>query len=110
VGQVVAEAIKLYQDNLGAALALGLPVAIVDQLIVDRSLGARIAVLVAASPVFSVAYGFVYLLPTFEFYPWSFGRLAGLLVLLGLLYRVAGRERDGDAFRRARQWLSERAS
>ena len=25
VGQVVAEAIKLYQDNLAAALALGLP-------------------------------------------------------------------------------------
>jgi hypothetical protein len=56
VGQVVAEAIKLYQDNLAAALALGLPVAIVDQLIVDRSLGARIAVLVTASPAFSLAY------------------------------------------------------
>jgi hypothetical protein len=56
VGQVVAEAIKLYQDNIAAALALGLPVAIADQLIVDRSLGARIAVLVAASPAFSLAY------------------------------------------------------
>ena len=56
MGQVVAEAIKLYQDNLAAALALGLPVAIADQLIVDRSLGARIAVLVAASPAFSLAY------------------------------------------------------
>ena len=30
VGQVVAEAIKLYQANLVVALALGLPVAIID--------------------------------------------------------------------------------
>ena len=48
---------------------------------------------------FSLAYLFVYLLPTFDFYPWSFGRLAGLLVLLALLYRISGRNRDGDLFR-----------
>ena len=56
VGQVVAEAIKLYQGNLAQALVLGLPVAIADQLIVDLSLAARIAVLLAAAPAFSVAY------------------------------------------------------
>ena len=56
VGQVVAEAIKLYQANLVPALALGLPVAVVDQLSADRSLDSRIAVLLAASPVLSVAY------------------------------------------------------
>src|SRR4029453_7456592 len=56
VGQVGAEAIKLYQANLVPALALGLPVAAVDQLAVDRSLGTRIVLLLAASPVFSVAY------------------------------------------------------
>lgn len=56
VGQVVAEAIKLYQANLVPALALGLPVATVDQLVVDRSLGTRIVVLVAVSPAFSLAY------------------------------------------------------
>ena len=56
VGQVVAEAIKLYQANLIPALALGLPVAVVDQLSADRSLDSRIAVLLAASPVLSVAY------------------------------------------------------
>jgi hypothetical protein len=39
-----------------ATLALGLPVAVVDQLIVDRSLGVRIVVLLAASPVFSATY------------------------------------------------------
>jgi hypothetical protein len=47
---------------------------------------------------FSLAYLVVFLLPTFDFYPWSFGRLAGLLVLLALLYRTSGRERDGDLF------------
>jgi hypothetical protein len=56
VGQVVAEAIRLYQANLWEALALGLPVAVVDQLIVDRSLASRIVVLLAASPLFSAAY------------------------------------------------------
>ena len=56
VGQVVAEAIRLYQANLWKALVLGLPVAVVDQLIVDRSLGSRIVVLLAASPVFSATY------------------------------------------------------
>lgn len=56
VGQVVAEAIRLYGANVRAALALGLPVAVVDQLLVDRTLVARIAVLLAASPVFSAAY------------------------------------------------------
>jgi hypothetical protein len=52
----VAEAIRLYQANFSKALALGLPVAVVDQLIVDRSLGVRIVVLLAASPVFSATY------------------------------------------------------
>lgn len=56
VGQVVAEAIKLYQANLWAALALGLPVAVVDQVIADHSLGVRVAVLVAVSPALSLAY------------------------------------------------------
>jgi hypothetical protein len=49
--------------------------------------------------VFSFAYLLVFLMPTFDFYPWSFGRLAGLLALLALLYRTSGRDRDGDAFR-----------
>ena len=53
---MVAEAIKLYQANLLPALALGLPVAVVDQFAVDRSLDVRIALLLVASPVFSFGY------------------------------------------------------
>jgi hypothetical protein len=56
VGQVVAEAIKLYGANLGPALALGLPVAVADQVVIDASVGVRVAVLVAASPFLSAAY------------------------------------------------------
>jgi hypothetical protein len=56
VGQVVAEAIKLYQANFWVSLLLGIPVAVADQAIADRSLGVRIAALVAASPAFSLAY------------------------------------------------------
>jgi hypothetical protein len=59
--------------------------------------------------VFSLAYGFVFLLPTFDFYPWSFGRLAGLLTLLALLYRISGRNRDGDFFRFVHERLGQRA-
>jgi hypothetical protein len=46
----------------------------------------------------------VFLLPTFDFFPWSFGRLAGLLVLLALLYRASSGP-DGALFR----LLDERA-
>jgi hypothetical protein len=56
VGQVVAEAIALYQRHFWRALALGVPLAVVDQLIVGRSAGTQIAILVAASPVFSLTY------------------------------------------------------
>jgi hypothetical protein len=56
VGQVVAEAIKLYQANVVAALALGIPVALVDQVIAGASVVQRIGLLAAASPLFSLAY------------------------------------------------------
>jgi hypothetical protein len=53
----------------------------------------------------SLSYGLVYLLPTFDFYPWSFGRLLGLLLLLSLLLRVADGRPDGAVFRRAHERL-----
>ena len=55
----------------------------------------------------SLAYAFVFLLPTFDFYPWSFARLVGLLVLLVLLYRISGRGRDGALFRLAEDRLRQ---
>jgi hypothetical protein len=56
VGQVVAEAIALYRANFAWALALGLPVALADQVLSTESIVARIALLTAASPAFSLAY------------------------------------------------------
>jgi hypothetical protein len=35
---------------------------------------------------FSVAYLFVFLTPTFDFFPWSYTKLFGILVILGLLW------------------------
>jgi alpha-1,2-mannosyltransferase len=55
----------------------------------------------------SLAYCVVYWLPTFDFYPWSFGRLAGLLILLALLYRVSGRSEDGQVCRMLHERLRE---
>jgi hypothetical protein len=46
----------------------------------------------------SFAWCAVFLLPTFDFYPWSFGRLAGLLALLALLHRTSSGP-DGELFR-----------
>ena len=56
VGQVVAQAIELYQRNFFRALVLGVPIAVVDQLVADLSYAGRAAALVAASPFFSLAY------------------------------------------------------
>jgi hypothetical protein len=53
---VIAEAIKLYQAHFFAALGLGLPVAVVDQVIASESVVERVALLAAASPVFSLAF------------------------------------------------------
>lgn len=56
VGQVVAEALKLYGSRFWSCLALGLPIAIADPLAFDRPLGQRTAVLVALAPLFTLAY------------------------------------------------------
>jgi len=56
VGQVVAQGIELYQRNFWRALLLGLPVAVVDQLVTGLSIPEKSAALVAASPFFSLAY------------------------------------------------------
>jgi hypothetical protein len=52
----VAQAIELYQRNFFRALLLGIPIAVVDQLVANLSHVGRSAAHVAASPVFSLAY------------------------------------------------------
>ena len=52
------------------------------------------------SPAEWLLYGTVYLLvflvPTFDYFPWSYGRLLGILILLGLLWQL--RDRTGNTF------------
>lgn len=82
VGQVVAEAIALYQGAFWRALVLGIPVAVADQLIVDRSLGERIVLLAAASPAFSLAYAAACAIRQQEHPPW---RVWAAAVLVGVI-------------------------
>jgi hypothetical protein len=56
VGQVIAETLKLYGTRFFACLVLGVPIAIADPLSFDRPLAERTAILVALSPLFSMAY------------------------------------------------------
>jgi hypothetical protein len=52
------------------------------------------------SPAEWLLYGTVYLLvflvPTFDYFPWSYGRLLAILILLGLLWKM--RDRSGNTF------------
>jgi hypothetical protein len=52
------------------------------------------------TPAEWTSYGAVYLLvflvPIFDYFPWSYGRLVGILILLGLLWKV--RERSSNSF------------
>jgi hypothetical protein len=56
VGQVIAEAIRLYGRRFGPSLALGIPIAIVDQASQGRSLTVQTAILWAASPLLTAAF------------------------------------------------------
>ena len=50
------------------------------------------------APTEWIMYGTVYLLvfltPTFDYFPWSYGRLLGILILLGLLLKLRDRNRN----------------
>jgi hypothetical protein len=56
VGQLVAEAIRLYGRRFWPSLALGVPLAAADVLAVQRPLLGRVVVLVAFAPLFTLAY------------------------------------------------------
>jgi hypothetical protein len=56
VGQVVAEAIRLYSARWAPSLALGLPIALVDQASEGRSLTAQTLILWAGAPLLTAAF------------------------------------------------------
>ena len=126
VGQVVAEAIRLYGRRYRIALPLGFPLAAADALAVGSTTAERIAILVAAAPVFTLAYagasaiagdvrpgrgtwiralvlGTLAFLPAAFFFPWFALLSVAWLALVGLVVPVVMIE-DAPArgaFRRA---------
>jgi hypothetical protein len=56
IGQVVAEALRLYGKRFWHVLPLGLVVAVADQISQERSLAVRMLVLAASAPFLSAAY------------------------------------------------------
>lgn len=56
VGQLVAETIRLYGDRFWASLALGLPIAILDELSLGRSLREQTLILWICAPLLTAAY------------------------------------------------------
>lgn len=56
VGQLVAEAIRLYGRKVWLVLPLGLPLAVADSISIRGTVAERILVLVAATPAFTAAY------------------------------------------------------
>ena len=51
--------------------------------------------------IFGGAYFLAFLTPTFDFFPWSYGRLLALFAWLWLAWRVSGRAGNSAAFARA---------
>ncbi len=54
---------------------------------------------------FAFAYLLEFLLPTFDFYPWSFGRLLAPLIILWLMWKTAQRAEASPTFDNVNLWL-----
>ena len=51
---------------------------------------------------FGVAYLLEFIIPTFDFYPWSYGRLIAPLIILGLMWNLP--EKPSELFIKANTW------
>lgn len=56
---------------------------------------------------FGFAYLLEFLLPTFDFFPWSFGRLIAPLIVLWLMWRTAVRPGEPPLFSRLNLWFEQ---
>lgn len=111
VGQVVAEAIRLYGRRYRLALPLGLPLAAADTLAIGSTTAEKIVVLVVAAPAFTLAFawasaitadvrtggatwiralvlGTLVFLPAAFFFPWFAILSVAWLALVGLVVPV----------------------
>jgi hypothetical protein len=46
--------------------------------------------------LYGAVYSLIFLTPIFDYFPWSYGRLVGMLILLALLWKL--RVRTGNTF------------
>ena len=56
---------------------------------------------------FGFAYLLEFLLPTFDFYPWSFGRLVAPMLILWQMWRLAERNGDASVFTMLNRWFEK---
>jgi hypothetical protein len=57
--------------------------------------------------VFGFAYLLEFLLPTFDFFPWSFGRLLAPLIVLWLMWKTATSCEPSPSFSKVNLWLQK---
>ncbi len=60
--------------------------------------------------LFASAYLLEFLLPTFDFYPWSFGRLLAPLIVLWLMWKTARQPQPSLPFDKVNLWLKQAAA
>ncbi len=59
---------------------------------------------------FGFAYFLEFVMPSFDFFPWSYGRLVAPMIVLALMWLVAKKDRPSSFFTNANQWLAKLAS
>ncbi|MFN8399500.1 MAG: glycosyltransferase 87 family protein [Anaerolineales bacterium] len=60
--------------------------------------------------IFLAAYFFEFMLPSFDFFPWSYGRLVAPMVVLWLMYATRKNDEPSPFITSANQWLAKFAS
>lgn len=56
--------------------------------------------------IFLAAYFFEFMLPSFDFFPWSYGRLVAPMIVLWLMYATRKNEEPSTFITSANQWLA----
>lgn len=60
--------------------------------------------------IFLAAYFFEFMLPSFDFFPWSYGRLVAPMAILWLMYATRKNDEPSPFIMSANQWLAKLAS
>jgi hypothetical protein len=85
IGQLVAETIRLYGRNFWRALALGVPLAVADQLTLGATIPVAIVLLVVFAPAFALTYAAAVRLASGRPYPprrWAWAVAVGTAVFV----------------------------